>query len=91
MLGTLCSVGRRLTVATVAGARLAEGGEQLHAALREIAADDGGRLNARRLGKWVERQEGRIADGLRFVREGKRQGVVVWRVESYAKVTPDEF
>lgn len=53
-------------------------------ALLAMAMDDiagqAGKVNSRILGRWIERMQGRIVDGKRFVRMGLRQGVVHWAV-----------
>jgi len=54
--------------------------EDLTAALEEVAGDGRGDINMRRLGRWIERNAGRIVDGLRFERAGKKHGVAIWRV-----------
>ncbi|WP_052360138.1 hypothetical protein [Solidesulfovibrio alcoholivorans] len=53
--------------------------ENLKSVLEEIAWD-GRDINPRRLGRWVERNAGRIVDGMRFERGGKRHGVLIWQV-----------
>jgi len=56
------------------------GREALIDAIDEIAGE-GGRVNSRRLGRWLERHAGRIVDGRRFVRVPGRAGVARWRLE----------
>lgn len=51
----------------------------LRDSLVEVAGERGG-INSRRLGRWIERHEGRIQGGLRFERAGKYRGVMRWRV-----------
>jgi len=55
------------------------GGAQLRGAMQAVAAD-GDRLNARRLGKYLAKQAGRIVDDLQLVRHSTKRGVVRWRV-----------
>lgn len=73
------------TPATVAQAiKKADGGSlreesPLRDALDEIAGQ-GGRLNPRILGRWVEKMTGRRIGGLRFERAGVRHKVALWLV-----------
>lgn len=48
-------------------------------AIDEIAGQNG-KVNARMLGRWIERHAEQRNGGLRFVRAGKAHGVVLWRV-----------
>ncbi|WP_326538615.1 hypothetical protein [Pseudorhodoferax sp.] len=48
-------------------------------AMDDIAGQNG-RLNARILGRWLLRVQGRIADGMCFARVGLRQGLLHWAV-----------
>lgn len=63
---------------TVAGVTRTATGE-LFDVFDEIAGERGV-LNKRRLGRWIERHEGRVTDGKRLVRAGERQGVALWSV-----------
>lgn len=56
--------------------------DALKAALEEIAWD-GREINPRRLGRWIERNAGRIVDGLKFERAGKVNGSLSWRVRGF--------
>ena len=56
--------------------------ETLKAALEEIAWD-GHDINPRRLGRWIERNAGRIVDGLKFERAGKVNGSLSWRARGF--------
>lgn len=47
--------------------------------LREIAGEPE-KVNSRRLGRWIERNAGRIIDGLKFERATKQRGVARWVV-----------
>ncbi|MHC1789530.1 hypothetical protein [Solidesulfovibrio sp.] len=68
------------TPSTVAQAIAAGGADEiLEAALEEIGGD-GHSINARRLGRWIERNANRIVDGLRFERAGKVHGSASWRI-----------
>lgn len=51
----------------------------LNDAIQAIASD-GGCVNPRRLGRWIERHARRRVDGRWFEPAGKRQGSVQWRV-----------
>ncbi|MBK1736255.1 hypothetical protein CKO15_13485 [Halorhodospira abdelmalekii] len=48
--------------------------------LREIAGEPE-KINMRKLGRWIERNAGRIISGKRVVEHGKRSGTKIWRVE----------
>lgn len=52
----------------------------LFQALEEVAGEHG-RINPRRLGRWIEGRIKRIIQNLYFQRGGKRQNYVVWVVE----------
>ena len=57
---------------------------RLRAAMQEIASDGAG-VNLRKLGWFISRHEGRIEDGMRFVRGEKRRAGALWKVEQIAK------
>jgi hypothetical protein len=69
------------SVQTTVGAAIRKGDTQ---ALLAMAMDDiagqNGKLNSRILGRWIERMQGRIVDGKRFVRIGHRDGLLHWAV-----------
>lgn len=50
-------------------------------ALRAVAGDRGGTVNARRLGHWLRRHAGRILEGRKFERGRDANGSARWRVE----------
>lgn len=50
-------------------------------ALLAIAGEGGGGLSARRVGKWLHANEGRVCAGRRIVQDGGRRGVVLWKLE----------
>lgn len=50
-------------------------------AMEEIALQ-GGRINPRIFGRWIERNQDRYVDGKRFVRMGKRGGYLHWAIET---------
>ena len=54
--------------------------------LREIA-EDKGQINRRRLGRWISRHQGRIVDGLRFVRASGTTSAERWQAKT---VTSDK-
>lgn len=56
------------------------GNSELFSILDDIAGERGV-INPRRLGRWIERHEGRIVAGQRFVRNGTRLNAVVWSYE----------
>jgi hypothetical protein len=54
-----------------------------HAELREVLhdiAEERGEINRRRLGRWIQRHEGRIVDGRRFVRASGNRSAEAWQV-----------
>lgn len=53
--------------------------ETLNTVLEEIAGD-GFSINPRRLGRWLDRNAGRVIDGLRFEKDGKLHGSTRWVV-----------
>ncbi len=53
--------------------------QTLWEALEEIAGTRG-EINPRILGRWIERNKGRIVDGLRFDPAGSRKGLKYWKV-----------
>lgn len=69
--------GMQTTVASVI--RRGDTDERLGTALEEIAGQ-GGKVNSRMLGRWIERMTGRIVGGRLFVRIGLRAGVLHWSV-----------
>jgi hypothetical protein len=60
---------------------------ELHEIVMEIA-DERGKINRRRLGKWISRHQGRIVDGLKFARAGQSGGAECWQVVSVVSLTP---
>ena len=54
-----------------------DGNSELFPAMENVAGEKGA-INPRTLGNWIGRHEGRIVDGLRFARFGKRQRAVIW-------------
>ncbi|MGD9773852.1 hypothetical protein [Diaphorobacter sp.] len=61
-------------------------------ALLSMALDDvagqAGKINSRMLGRWIERMQGRIVDGKRFVRIGHRAGLLHWAVYATREESP---
>jgi hypothetical protein len=53
-------------------------------ALRTVAGDRGGTVNARRLGHWLRRHAGRILEGKKIERGRDKDGAARWRVEQLA-------
>ena len=51
-------------------------------------AGQAGKINSRMLGRWIERMQGRIVDGKRFVRIGHRAGLLHWAVHQSAALRP---
>lgn len=56
---------------------------ELRNVLDEIAGERGV-VNVRRLGRWIERNAGRIVDGLRFEKAGTAHKTALWRVRQVA-------
>lgn len=52
----------------------------LSAALDEIGGEGGDRINSRRLGRWIERHQGRVLDGYVIRRGGSRSGSALWKL-----------
>lgn len=57
----------------------------LFAAMDEIGGERG-KLNSRRISRWIERHQGRIADGLKFVRGEVVRERITWHSESVGSV-----
>ncbi|NMG32137.1 hypothetical protein, partial [Aromatoleum evansii] len=78
------SVAEAITLATdpVVSGRVSSDSDRgrLQDVLMEIAGEHG-RINSRRLGRWIERMAGRICEGLRIERGGRANGVSKWRVK----------
>jgi hypothetical protein len=53
--------------------------------LKEIAAERGGGLSVRRLGKWLQKHSGRRIAGRYFYKPSERDHVALWRVEDGTK------
>jgi hypothetical protein len=45
-------------------------------------AGEHGKLNNKRLGRWISRNAGRIVDGLKFERDSGTRSAEAWRVET---------
>lgn len=50
-------------------------------------ADERGRINSRRLARFIASHAGRIEDGVRFVRGGERQHATLWSAEVVSSVS----
>ena len=78
------SVAEAITLATdpVVSGRIPADSDRgrLQDVLMEIAGEHG-RINSRRLGRWIERMAGRICEGLRIERGGRAHGVSKWQVK----------
>jgi hypothetical protein len=60
------------------------GGIGQHAVLREVLEDiagDHGKVNSRKLGRWIEKQADRPCGGMWFKRAGERPNTALWRIE----------
>lgn len=71
------------TLPTVAG--LDADAKLLAEVLKEIAAERGGGLSVRRLGKWLQKHGGRRIGGRFFYKPAERDHVALWRVQSDEK------
>jgi hypothetical protein len=65
---------------TVGGAIRRSDTDALLAMAMDDIAGQAGKINSRMLGRWIERMQGRIVDGKRFVRIGHRAGLLHWAV-----------
>lgn len=65
---------------TVGGAIRRGDADALLAMAMDDIAGQAGKINSRMLGRWIERMQGRIVDGKRFVRIGHRAGLLHWAV-----------
>lgn len=63
---------------------------ELREVLREIA-EERGEINRRRLGRWIARHQGRIVDGMKFVRDSGTSSAEKWRVQSVISVSAVTF
>ncbi len=57
--------------------------EDFREALLAVAGE-GSAVNARRLGKWLARNQGRVVGGMKIVADGTRAGVALWRLDTGA-------
>lgn len=64
----------------------ADEAKNLREVLLEIA-EERGEINRRRLGRWIARHQGRIVDGLRFVRASGTTSAERWAVESVMSIS----
>jgi hypothetical protein len=69
---------RRATIKAAIDAAAKAG--DLQTAMEAVAGEKGG-INARRLGRFIAKHEGRIEGGLRFVRDGSDARALFWRAE----------
>jgi putative DNA primase/helicase len=71
----------------------AEGHEDLHAALIDIAEGSEHGVSLRKVGKFIAAHERRIEGGLRFERAGTHQNAVLWRATKVGEsaADPGEF
>lgn len=76
----------REAVNGVSGGMLGPSASELREAMAEVA-EDRGEINRRRLGKWISRQQGRIVDGMKFVRAGGHTSAERWCVKSVSTVS----
>lgn len=71
-----------VNISTYTGAENNELIEVLH-----DIADERGHVNRHRLGRWIQRHEGQIVDGQRFMRSSGITSTVKWKVESVSTVS----
>lgn len=64
----------------------ADEAKNLRECLLEVA-EERGEINRRRLGRWIARHQGRIVDGLRFVRASGTTSAERWAAESVMSVS----
>lgn len=57
------------------------GAAQLGEVLDEIAGERG-KINSRRLGRWIENKAGRVIDGHAIRSDGQRQGSNLWKIDA---------
>lgn len=69
----------RLVIAELDG-QMSDAASALQMSLMLVAGDRTHRINARWLGKWLQRQRGRIVNGMRFERGDKSYLGVRWHV-----------
>jgi hypothetical protein len=55
--------------------------ENLSDAIQDIAGERNGNINTNKLGWWLKRHEGRVVDGLRFVKEDSKRGSAKWKAQ----------
>jgi len=70
---------------------ISTGGDPVNEALHDIVNEIAGErnvINPRRLGRWIEKNQGRIVGGLKIGKEGERQRYALWAVR---KVGTGEF
>lgn len=65
-----------------------ENNAELKEVLHDIA-DERGDINRRKLGRWIKLHEGRIVDGLKFVRDSGKRSAEAWKVESVLSISVD--
>lgn len=58
------------------------GSRELLEIMHEVAGDQNGGINTRRLGKFLSRHQGKIVDGLRFAQGNSKRSVAAWRVDA---------
>lgn len=56
--------------------------KSFYESLSQVAADRGGGLSNRRLGRWLSKFSGRIVDGKQFFKNGERDHVAKWSVKN---------
>jgi len=61
-------------------------GADLFEVLQEIAGNDSGTINKKRLGQWLRRQLGRVAGGLKIVQAPITRNVQSYQIESVSSV-----
>jgi putative DNA primase/helicase len=86
-----CTIGPSLTNVNKVIAKACEqqdaynGSSQfLHPGLRDallVVADDRGTINSKRLGKWLSKNQGRVANHKRIVAGGLCDGVTMWKLD----------
>ncbi|MFM8385956.1 MAG: hypothetical protein ACKOCB_03900, partial [Planctomycetia bacterium] len=71
-----------VTTTTADAVKRSAGSPTLHDAILGVGAEHGGKPDARRLGKYLQKSAGRVVQGLVFERRGERDGLARWGVRA---------
>jgi putative DNA primase/helicase len=80
---SICKDNRRraFEIISAAGATEAADTGDFYNVLRDIAPNERGGLNAKRLGNWLRKHKGRIVNGMKFVEDGESHLGMWWKLE----------